>query len=97
MRYRELPRNGQVALACGVLCASHSALFPPSCRDARHPRAQHYLAFLYAVGLQVPQDYVLSYMWDNLAAAQNEKGARLSRDSLASKMTREQIAEAQRL
>ena len=65
--------------------------------DQGYPRAEHYMAFLYGVGLHVPQDYVLSYMWDNLAAAQDEKGARLSRDNLAAKMTPEQIAEAQRL
>jgi TPR repeat protein len=65
--------------------------------DQGYPRAQHHLAFLYFAGLHVPQDYVLSYMWENLAAAQGEMGARESRDRIAADMTREQIAEAQRL
>ena len=68
-----------------------------SAADQGYPRAQHHLGFLYFAGLHVPKDYVLSYMWENLAAAQGEKGASDSRDSVASLMTPDQIAEAQRL
>jgi len=45
--------------------------------------AQSYLAALYMLGQGVPKDYVLAYMWLNLAAAQSnkvyEKTSRLSR------------------
>ena len=49
----------------------------------------------------VPQDYVLAHMWLNLAASKSSGKERdayaASRDSLAEKMTREQISEAQKL
>ena len=53
--------------------------------------AQFSLGALYEDGHGVPQDYVLAYMWYNLG------GAEAARDDLAAKMTRDQIAEAQRL
>jgi uncharacterized protein len=52
--------------------------------------AQSVLGTLYEDGHGVPQD-VLAYMWYNLG------GAEAARDDLAEKMTRDQIAEAQRL
>ena len=58
---------------------------------------------MYANGEGVPQDYVLAYMWLNLAAAQGgvswPEGYAPSyrRDVVAKSMTREQIAEAQKL
>ena len=63
------------------------------------------LGFLYADGKGVPKDLVLAYMWLNLAAASAPQNDFVSmandiakqRDALASTMTREQIAEAQRL
>ena len=45
----------------------------------------------------VPQDYVLAHLWFNLAAAQGDANAVDNRDIAASKMTRDQLAEAQRL
>ena len=59
--------------------------------------AQTYLGNMYARGEGVPTDFVLSYMWLNLSAAQGEQLARGNRDMLVEQMTREQIAEAQRL
>jgi hypothetical protein len=58
--------------------------------------AQSALGLMYSMGDGVPQDYVLSHMWLNLAAA-TSSDKRAARDRVASKMTREQIAEAQRL
>jgi hypothetical protein len=60
------------------------------------------LGFLYADGKGVPKDSVLAYMWLNLSAASAPQNNLFSdiakqRDVLASTMTREQIAEAQRL
>ena len=52
---------------------------------------------MYAKGRAVPQDYVLAHMWWNLAAAQGDKDAAKNRDIIGKRMTRTQIAEAQRL
>jgi len=59
---------------------------------------------MYANVQGVPQDYVLAHMWYNLTASRfseleseyREKAVR-SRDTVATMMTPEQIAEAQRL
>jgi TPR repeat protein len=51
----------------------------------------------YEQGDGVLQDYVLAYMWYNLAAAQGAGVAAKDRDRVAARMTPEQIAEAQRL
>lgn len=59
--------------------------------------AQYGLGFRYWAGRGVPQDYVLAHMWWNLAAAQGDDIAAGARDNLASQMTADQIAEAQRL
>ena len=59
--------------------------------------AQYNLALMYANGSGVPEDYVESYMWLNLAAAQGTEEAKQSKGILSEKMTKEQIAEAQKL
>jgi uncharacterized protein len=72
--------------------------------DAGHAQAQYNLALLYAAGQGVAQDNVAAYMWLNLAVAhfpasdsRNRTIAAKSREVAASKLTREQLAEAQRL
>ncbi|MGB6912409.1 MAG: SEL1-like repeat protein, partial [Pseudolabrys sp.] len=57
------------------------------------------LGFSYMEGWGVPQDFILAYMWFNLAAAaaQGETTAAQMRDILRKKMTPAQIAEAQKL
>jgi len=69
--------------------------------DQGDAAAQHNLGNMYEKGQGVPQDYVLSYMWYDLAASAAlpmyaEVSAQM-RDAVAAKMTREQLAEAQRL
>ena len=64
--------------------------------------AQHDLGVMYLNGQGVTQDYVLAHMWFNLAASHTSKNEDREsvvkdRDSVASKMTPEQIAEAQKL
>jgi len=59
--------------------------------------AQYNLATKYYRGQGVPQDYVLVHMWANLAASQGSEDAVEKRDVIATKMTPQQIAEAQRL
>jgi TPR repeat protein len=60
---------------------------------------QSNLGLMYANGQGVPQDYVLAHMWFNLAAAQGNENeiALKNRDLAAKSMTREQLAEAQRM
>jgi len=48
-------------------------------------------------GQGVEQDNVLAHMWFNLAAAQGDTDAVRLRDDVASRMTPDQIAEAQNL
>jgi hypothetical protein len=67
-------------------------------------RAQFNLGNAYAEGQGTDQNYVLAYMWFNLAAprflpseADRRRIAIHNRDLTASRMSREQIAEAQRL
>ena len=59
--------------------------------------AQHNLGVMYAKGEGVPQDDVRAYLWFNLAAALGNKDAVRGRDIIKERMTRAQIAEAQRL
>ncbi len=63
--------------------------------------AQEYLGMMYMDGLGIPQDDVRAHMWLNLAASklsgEDRDNAREQHDSLAKKMSREEIAEAQRL
>ena len=58
---------------------------------------QHVLGVMYDQGRGVPQDYVQAHKWLNLAVAAGDASALKVRDDLAGRMTREQIAEAQKL
>jgi len=59
--------------------------------------AQTVLGLEYIVGGGVPVDHVRAYFWLNLAAAQGNEIAKNSRDSITTRLTKEQIAEAQRM
>jgi TPR repeat protein len=61
------------------------------------PAAQLNLGFAYANGDSVPEDYAMAYAWWNIASANGEATAKLSKKDLAERMTKEQIAEAQKL
>ena len=43
---------------------------------------------MYGTGQGVPEDYVLAYMWWNLAAAQGHEGAQSNKDIIEEDMTR---------
>ncbi len=60
-------------------------------------RAQYNLGVCCANGQGVAKDYVEGYKWVLLAAAQGDDGARKSVSILEGVMTREQIAEGQKL
>jgi TPR repeat protein len=67
--------------------------------------SQEALGLMYTRGLGVPQDFVLAHMWLNLAAASyspefeksEQERAIGRRNDVARSMTRQQVAEAQRL
>jgi len=66
-------------------------------KAAAHPAlAQYNLGFMYYKGQGVAQDYVEAHKWWNLADANGEDKARKNLGIVEQKMTREQIAEAQR-
>ena len=52
---------------------------------------------MYYNGHGVPQDFVYAYKWLNLAAAQGNDDASHNKEIIVKKMTKEQIAEAQKL
>jgi TPR repeat protein len=52
---------------------------------------------MYDKGNGVPQNYVQAYMWYSLAGASGSAKGPNNRDLIAPKMTRVQIADAQRL
>jgi TPR repeat protein len=58
--------------------------------------AQYNLGFTYATGGGVAQDDVMAYVWWNLAAAQGHESAKSNKGIISKRMTREQIAEAQK-
>jgi len=62
-----------------------------------NPFAQSSLGTAYYNGDGVPQDDVLAYMWYNLAATQGNEDGQDYKDEIEPLLTREQIAEAQRL
>ncbi len=59
-------------------------------------RGQIELGRMYEDGQGVPKDYVSAYMYYNLAVAKGQTDAREQREELATKMTADQITEAQR-
>ena len=52
---------------------------------------------MYVIGSGVPEDYVVAYMWLNLAAAQGHENAKKGKGIISEEMTKEQIADAQKL
>ena len=64
--------------------------------DSGDRRAMLALGRIRAQGIGVLQNYVEAHMWLNLAAARGEAAAAGERDTLAAKMTEDQIAEAQK-
>jgi TPR repeat protein len=59
--------------------------------------AQYILSGMFARGDGVPTNNVSAYSWASLAAASGHEKAKTRRDFLSKQMTREQIAEAQRI
>ena len=64
--------------------------------DQGDARAQNNLGILYSEGQGVTTDYVSAHKWLNLAATQGHEDARRLRDTIAARMSTEEILEAQR-
>ena len=62
-----------------------------------NPTAQNNLGRMFAVGEGVLEDSVMAYAWWNIASANGDSIARDNKSKLAKQMTKEQIAEAQKL
>ena len=108
--WHELAENGdlqsQVRLAQIYEIGRVNHVYPDIVVSARWWRAaaeqgdggsQWRLGQFYINGEGVPQDFVLAYMWLNLAAARGFGVAAMDRDRVARVMTRSDISEAQRL
>jgi len=52
---------------------------------------------MYGLGRGVSQDYVRTHMWSNNAAIPGDKDSVKNRDTAASKMTPQQLEQAQRM
>ncbi|NCX62196.1 MAG: sel1 repeat family protein, partial [Betaproteobacteria bacterium] len=59
--------------------------------------AQNNLGVMYGLGQGVLQDYTRAHMWLNIAAITGKKNSVEGRDLTASKMTAQQIEQAQRM
>jgi TPR repeat protein len=77
-----------------------AAVWYRSAAEQGNVRAQHLLGLLYDRGQGVPIDQVEAHKWLNLAAARAARGDRdyfaRIRNAVASKLTRDEIYEAQR-
>lgn len=62
-----------------------------------YPPAQYNLAILDATGRGAPVNLVQAYLWLELAAAQGHREAAKTRDEIAAKMTKAQVAAAKEL
>lgn len=62
-----------------------------------HPIAQYNLGFAYQYGEGVLTDYVLAYMWFDIAAYNGNKDGSEKKEHMSMKMTSTQIAKAQNM
>jgi len=65
--------------------------------EAGSPQGQYHLGQMYHMGRGVMADFVLAYMWANIAYGNGLNAAAISRDNAASFLDAAQIAEAQAL
>ena len=62
--------------------------------EQRNGRAQHFLGMMYASGEIIQKDEVQAHVWFCLAAMEGHEDAMMKRETIAARMTAEQIAEA---
>ena len=84
------------SLGQGAPYSDHMALFWfQKAAEQRNALAFAKLGMMYERGRGVPQSLVEAHMWYSLSAAYGEKRAVESRDTIAARMTRSQIVEAE--
>ncbi len=84
------------SLGRGAPYSDHMALFWfQKAAEQRNALAFAKLGMMYERGRAVPQSLIEAHMWYNLSVAYGEKRAAESRDIIATRMTRSQIAEAE--
>lgn len=66
------------------------------CANRGSAESQIYMGYFYESGSGVIRDYVIAYKWYDLAAQQNDY-ARAALDKIEAKMSKEQIADGQRM
>jgi TPR repeat protein len=97
--------NAQGQFSLGVMCYNGKGVpedkkeavkWYRKAADQGHRSAQYYLGAMYYYGEGVPKDDVEAYKWYSLSAAQGNEGAKKSKESVAGRMTAEQITEAQK-
>ncbi len=72
-------------------------LYPGAIEEAAAQK-QYRLGLDYSSGHEgVPVDYVMAHMWLNVAAMNGNPAARRLRGEISEQMSREEVAEAQRL
>ena len=76
---------------------AEAAMWYHKAADQGDADAQNNLGVMYQNGEGVPENTVEAYKWFSLAAARGNKDAETNRHILEAAMTREQIADAQRL
>jgi TPR repeat protein len=65
--------------------------------DGGNGDAQYTLAYFYLTGKESTKDFVMAYKWMNLAARNNIKDSAKIRDKIELSLTRQELAEAQKL
>ncbi len=93
--FGEAVHKADIALKSGDYDKALNILRPAA--EQRDAYAQVSLGLMYHTGLGVPQDYLIAYMWFNIAASNGDKVTIALRDAVANKMTPTAIAEGQRL
>ena len=77
--------------------AKRSELYPDATNEAAADD-QYQLGLDYSTGHEgMPVDYVMAHMWLNVAAMHGSEAARALRREISEYMSREEVAEAQRL
>jgi TPR repeat protein len=106
-RYRAIAEEGDAQAQC-LLGLSYASLGVPEddteavrwyrkAAEQGFIKARDLLGLSYGDGKGVPEDVVTAYMWWNLASAQGDEDSKLRKDELTERMTREQIAESQKM
>lgn len=106
--YRKAAENGVPGAQAAMGALYHSgegvpkddqeaAMWYRKAAELGHSGSQALLGLMYGQGTGVPKDYVRAYAWLNLSSAQGSAKAGGAREKIAAMMTREQVAEAQKM